>query len=165
MKLRGVSGDAALIEVAHGIGFVTESTRDLLLREVGERFADGQRTLDQAMSESKLVIVEKPRQAFWNGEPIEIDWDKEAALWSLFWELCQTSKRSRPVRRDDLTEDMTPSAFSTRKGRLVNHPGFPPTLENLVESKAGGEYQLNLPPQDIRIFLAEEEDKITEWTG
>jgi hypothetical protein len=164
MKLRGVSAERALIDVAYGTGFLTESTRDWLLREVGEHFASGERTLDQAMFDSKLVIIEKPRQAFWNGEPIEIDWDKESAPWSFFWELCRGSRRSCPVTREDLGERMSPTAFSTRKGRLVNHESFPKTLEGLVESKPGG-YQLDLSPQDIRVFLAEQEDRITEWTG
>lgn len=165
MRLRGVSLERAVVDLAYGLGFLTESTRDWLLRELGQRFEDAQRTVDEAIIQSKLVVTEKPRQAIWNGEPIEIDWDRERALWSLFWELCQKSKRSQPVTREDLAERMSPSAFSTRKGRLVNHPEFPKTLEGLVEAKRDGGYQLDLPPQDIRIFLVEEDGKVTEWTG
>lgn len=165
MKLRGVTLERAVVDVAYGIGCMDQSTRDWLLREIGQRHEDSQRTVDEAMLQNRLVVIEKPRQAFWNGEPFEIDWDKEPALWSLFLELCQKSKRSQPVKAEDLAEKMTPSAFSTRKGRLVNHPGFPKTMIDVVESKPGGGYQLNLQPQDIRIFLVEQEDKIREWTG
>ena len=165
MKLHGVALERAVIDVAFGIGCLDQSTRDWLLREVGQRDGDSQRTVDEALLQSKLVLIDQPRQAFWNGEPIEIDWDKEAALWSLFLELCQKSKRSQAVKADDLSEKMTPSAFSTRKGRLVNHAGFPPTLAILIDSKPGGGYQLTLPQQDIRIFLVEQEDTVKEWTG
>jgi hypothetical protein len=151
VKLRGVSGERALIEVAYGIGFLTETSRDWLLREVGERFDDSQRTLDEAMLQTKLVVVEKPKQIFWNGELIEIDWDKEPALWSFFWELCQRSKRSETLMREHLAENMSPSAFSTRKGRLVNHKEFPTTMLDVVETASGGGYRLDLQPQDIRI--------------
>lgn len=165
MKLRGVSLERAVIDVAAGIGFLDQSTCAWLLREVGQRYQDPERTMAEASFENKLVLTDKPRQAFWNGDQIEIDWDNESALWSLFWELCQQSKQSRPMHRDDLGEKMKRSAFTTRKGRLVNHDGFPQTLANLVDTKPDGGYQLDLPPEDIRIFMVEQEDKLTEWTG
>jgi hypothetical protein len=166
MKLRGVSLERALIDVAHGTGFLDQVTRDWLLREVGQRYDDSQRTVDEAIFQNKLVLTEKPKQAFWNGEPIEIDWDgKDAAQWNFFWELSRKRKRSQTIDHMDIGEKATASTLSTRKGRLVNHPGFPSSLKMWIKSKKCSGYWLDLPPQDIRIFLVDEEGKNTEWTG
>ena len=166
MQLRGVSLERAVIDIAYGTGFLDQVTRDWLLREVGQRYDDSQRTLDEAIFQNKLVLIEKPKQAFWNAELIEMDWDlKDAAQWTFFWELSKKSKRSQTVDHMDIGETASPSLLSTRKGRLVNHPEFPPSLKMWIKSKKRSGYWLDLPPHDIRIFLVDEEDKITEWTG
>ena len=166
MRLRGVSLERAVIDIAYGTGFLDQITRDWLLREVGQRYDDSQRTVDEAILQNKLVLIEKPKQAFWNGEPIEMEWEeKDAAQWSFFWELSKKSKRSQTVDPTDIGEKATATRLSTRKGRLVNHPLFPPSLKMWIKSKKRCGYWLDLPPHDIRIFLVDEEGKITEWTG
>lgn len=165
MRLRGVSLERAVIDIACGIGFLRETDRDWLLRETGECFRDGEQMLAEAMSHSRLVVLDRPRQAYWNAERIEIEWDTEPALWSFFWELCQQSKRSDSLRPEHISEMFRPSAFSNRKSRLVNHANFPATMVDAIEAVSGEGYRLNLLPQDIRIFLADEQTVVTEWTG
>jgi hypothetical protein len=164
-QLHGVSGERALIDVAYGLNFLTETNRDWLLRETGEQFHDSERTLDEAMSQCRLVVIERPRQVIWNGEQIEIDWYREDSLWSFFWELCQQSKRSESLRPEHVSETFTSSALSTRKGRLVNHEAFPNTMVDVVAAAPGGGYRLALQPQDIRVFMADERTLLAEWTG
>lgn len=165
MHLRGVSFPRAVIDIAFRIGFLDSATRDWLLRETGELHDDSQRTVDTATVQNRLVLHERPRQAFWHGDQIEIDWDRERALWSFLWELCRKSKRSQSVTHLDLGEKTTRGALSRRKERLVNHPDFPDTLGILVEPMVGNGYQLDLPPEEIRVFLVDEVEQVAEWTG
>ncbi len=165
MKLRGVAIERAVIDVAFGIGFLDQGTRDWLLREVGQQYDDPQRTVDAAISAGHLVLIETPRAAFWLGNPIAMDWEKDHSLWEFLWALCERSKRSLTLTQVDLGKQVSASAVATSKGRLVNHPDFPPDLGILVESKRGQGYHLNLPPANIRIFVVEEHDVATEWTG
>jgi len=47
----------------------------------------------------------------------------------------------------------------------VNNVNFPQDLGILVDSKRGQGYCLEVPAHEIRIFLVEEHDVATEWTG
>jgi hypothetical protein len=101
--------------------------------------------VDEAIFQNKLVLIEKPKQAFWNGEPIEVEWQgKDAAQWSFIWELSKKNKRSQTVDHFDFGEKTNASMLSTRKGRLVNHPRFPPSLEMWIKSKKCCGYWLDL---------------------
>ena len=161
-QLTGVSSARAAIEIGFGTGFLDPGSRTWLLREIGEQYGDPQRSVDAAISAGHLVLIETPRAAFWHGQPIEIDWDKEHSLWEFLWELCR-QRRSLMLTQVDLGEQMSASALSTSKGRLVNHPNFPGDLGILVEATHGQGYGLNLPAAQIRVFLVEEHDIASEW--
>jgi hypothetical protein len=161
---RSVSYTRAVIEVAYGLGFLNIFTRDWLLGAIGEPEDDDLRKLDTATSTSALVLVASPRQAFWRGESIDIDWEYYATAWSFFWELARKSKRKQTVTHFDLGENVTPTALSTRKNRLVKYESFPNELVNLVESVRSEGYRLSLSPQDIRLF-EEHDGKLVEVFG
>ena len=161
MELRGVSPSRAIIEVASEMSFLEPSVRDRLLCAIGEPEDDEDRKIDTATSTTSLVLVERPRQAFWRQDPIDIDWDRHAASWSFFWELARKAKQKKAITHFDIGEKCTATALATRKGRLVNHRRFPAKLGILIEAAKGGGYRMELPPQEIRLF-EDREGKLTE---
>jgi hypothetical protein len=99
MKLRGVSPERALIEVAKKIGFISDETQDFLLRGVGEISDDPDAAIAKSVADGALVLVARPRTVYWQGEKIEVDWDAHGALWTYFFELCRSAKTTRPFDR------------------------------------------------------------------
>lgn len=164
MELRGVSYTRGVIEVAYEIGSLDIPTRDWLLREIGEPEDDEDRKLDTAIATSALVLLADPRQAFWRGEVIDVDWDDKAASWSFFCELAKLSKFRQAVTYLDIGESATSGALSTRKYRLTHEEGFPRELADLVQTAPGGGYRLGLQPQDIRLF-ERHGGKLVEFLG
>jgi hypothetical protein len=167
MHLRGVSHVQAVLDVAVGLGFANSSTREWLLREFHDLY-DSQKALKEAIARIPLLLVESPSNAYWKGKSIDIDWERNRALWSFFWKLCSKSKRSQWCRESDFGDDLSRTALSTRKDRLVNHDEFPSDLGLLIESKPNMGYRLDpnrIAPQDIRLFVVEQEDKLKELTS
>jgi hypothetical protein len=102
---------------------------------------------------------------YWRGESIEIDWERERALWDFFWKLCRKSKRGQACDSSDFGEDFPRAALSTRKWRLVNHDEFPPELKTLVEWKRNVGYRLDLDGRHIRLFRVAEGGRLEETRG
>lgn len=164
MRLRGVSVERAIIDVASALEYIGPAVQTRLLKRIGEPEDDADRKTDTAISASAVVLIARPRQAFWRGEPIEIDWDRNAAVWSFFWELSRSGKLGRPVTHFELGERVSATALSTRKARLVNDARFPGELGILIEAADGGGYLLKLPAQEIRLF-EEHDGVLTEVFG
>src|SRR5262249_31367674 len=96
MRLRGVSAERAVVEVAHGLGFLDDATCRWLLRELGEVHDDAEEALQAAIAGGGLVLIERPRAAYWQGQQIAVDWDRRPALWDFFWELCRQAQAGEP---------------------------------------------------------------------
>ncbi len=165
-QLHGVSAPRAVVAVAVAIGFLDAGTGRALLRALGEEPDDPADAVEAAVASRGLVLVESPPQAFWDGEPVEVDWAGHASLWNLLWTLARASKGRGTVDAFTLRErDTGDLKFVTkRKYKLIKAPGFPLSLADLVMPAGRGTYRVALPPERIRVFERGAGDAVREWT-
>jgi len=166
MSLRGVSIPQAVVAVATRLGFLTAEIGLSILRTLGEEPDDPSERVEAAVAAGGLVLVEMPREAYWRGEPIEIDWARHTSQWELFWALARLSKGGGVVDAFALQErkEKDPGFVRKRKCRLVNANGFPQSLADLVVGAGRGTYRLDLLPTRIRLFERGTGDVVREWT-
>lgn len=98
-RLRGVSPARAVADGALALGLLDEPSHRWLLREAGEVHDDAEAAIQQAVASGALVLVERPRSAYWDCEAVAVDWDRHGALWDYFWELCRHAKAGGPSTR------------------------------------------------------------------
>lgn len=164
--LRGVSVPQAVVEVATRYGRLDAATGRALLREFGEEPDDPAAAVESAVASGALVLVEVPRELYWAGEAVPVEWGRHAALWALVWELARASKAGAAVDEYVLRGGAsTDPKYTTKlKSRLVRVAGFPATLAARVVSAGRGTYRLDLPPSRIRVFERGAGDSVREWT-
>lgn len=165
MRLRGVSQTRATIDLARALNHITEETQRWLLRATGEGADDPQESLAKAIAQGHLVLVETPREAYWGGKKIDINWEKYDASWSFFWELCSQAKIGRGVDRTHFSQKYARSYVSKAKHKLTSHVKFPTTLREQIVPFGRGTQKINLPPASIRIFEVSTIDSLRERNG
>ena len=121
---------------------------------------DGREKLSKAVAEKSLVLVDSPRRAFWNSRRIDVDWERKTMLWELFWELASRAQRGLPVDRELLSNKKSERANRDRRSDLGSL--LPPELNERIVSAGRYTYRLNLPPEDIAIFVHEDEERWME---
>jgi hypothetical protein len=164
-KLRGVSLERAVVDVARELGLVDDPTARWLLRELGEVSDDPEEAIQAARASSALVLVERPRTVYWNGDVIDVSWEQRAALWHFFWELCRRAKAGQPLDSLDLGEEAHPDIIAKQKWRLLRQAGFPAELGDLIQPAGRHTQQLDLSAQQIRLFEVVGVDTVREWTA
>jgi hypothetical protein len=162
--LRGVSLERAVVDVAAELGFLGAPTAQWLLRELGEVSDDPELAIEAARASSALVLVERPRAAYWKGQPIHVAWERHAALWGFFWELCRQAKAGRPLDPLDLGEQAHADSIAKQKSRLLGKAGFPVALGDRIQPTGRRTQKLDLPPHEIRLFEVVCVDRVREWT-
>ena len=163
--LRGVSGERALIDVAKKLNFLTEESRQWLLREVGELSDDPEEMVSLAVRAGGLVIVESPRAAYWQGQLIEIDWQRRDALWNYLLELARHSKGKGSIDRTCFGDKVGMNYVAQQKNRLTGLRNFPLSLADCISSFGRGSQKLDLSPSQIRILQLETIESLREWTA
>lgn len=158
-KLRGVSTARAVVEVAHKLNFIDEGTQRWLLYELGEAPDDP----ETAIASDALVLVERPKTAYWQGQEIEVDWDRYGVLWTFMWELGCHAKSGQPVDRLTFGEHAHQDVVAKQKSRLLNEPSFPADLGDRIVSVGIGTQRLDLSPEKIRIFVGGIGEQLREW--
>jgi len=152
MKLRGVSQPRAIADVAHALNLIDPSTYQWLLRELGEIHDDPDQAIQAAVATGALVLIERPRAAYWAGALIELDWDRRPALWDFLWELSRQAKAGQPLDHTLFRSSQDHEVVTKQKSRLVNQPGFPADLADHIQATGRYTQQLDLPPAQIRLF-------------
>lgn len=152
MLLRGIPQPHAIVEIAKALGFLHESTKTWLLREMGVQFDSIEDAVAATIGEGGLLLSEQNRQAYWRGEPIQIDWYKHPALWTFLWTLAERAKSGAGVDYMDFGEQMQPDYPSKMKSKLSADRAFPTDLAVLIEPRGRGKQQLMLPSERIRLF-------------
>lgn len=162
-RVRGVSKERAVVDVAKLIGLLSDADADWLLREIGE-FADAEEAMLSAIADGDFVLVENPREAHWDKRKIEIDWSKYNKLWNFLWELGSRGKEMKPVDRVTFGDQAHGDVVTKLKSRLTSMPEFPVSLADEIQVAGRGAQQLNIPVDQIRIFEQIGDDAIREWT-
>ena len=106
VELRGVTRARAVVEVAKLLGLLNEQNANWLLTEIGE-YLDADDAKQAYIDAGHLVLQERPREAFWNGNEIEIDWNSKSVLWDFVWQLARFGKVQAAVERTTLESGRT----------------------------------------------------------
>lgn len=161
-QLHDVSQTQAVLEIALRCQLMDAETHRWLMQETGLDEDVSLRQLRDVIESGALVLCEPPRSAFWDGERINIDWDRQEKLWRFFLHAGIAAKRGRVLDFEAIDESATVSSIGSLKCRLVNHDGFPPTLGDRFEAKGNGRYLLDLPPGTVRLFQAVDGQSLVE---
>jgi len=164
-RLRGVSAGRAVVDVARALNFLDESTQGWLLRELGESDEDPDIAIERAAAHSALVLVERPRAAYWQGQVVSVDWDRQNASWDFLWELARLAKAGQAIDRTTFPTAKDPAVVNKRKHRLVNLAGFPLTLADRIQEAGRYTLRLDLAPADIRRFELDFSETVKERTA
>lgn len=123
------------------------------IRRLYEDSSPRQNALEEALARRRLVLVNNPPEAYWEGQRIEVDWKRFAVRWRLLRALAGKVGRPTDVGERDVytnPNSTTESLLSTTKGRLI--AVLPATLGKLIVP--GGQkrtYRLDLPPEQVHI--------------
>ena len=153
-----------MVDVAADLGLLYPSSARWLLRELGEVSDDPEEAIEAARVSMALVLVERPRTAYWRTSLIKVAWERHSALWHFFSELCRRAKAGQPVDYVDLGASAHPDCVAKQKSRLRGTVGFPLALADLIKPTGRGTQKLDLSPSQIRIFEVGSVDRVLEWT-
>jgi hypothetical protein len=134
---------AALAEVR---GLYREASIDIIVRQMSE--------------ERRLCLLDGPgrREAYWEGEPLDIEWTRYDREWTLLVALATKAKSGQGVdSRDELR-------ISVKDSRRALVGRLPAELRRSIRSE-GFIFQLHLPPEEIYLGKLTTEAAIEEITG
>ncbi|MCI0359735.1 MAG: hypothetical protein L0211_14760 [Planctomycetaceae bacterium] len=163
MKLHGCPLSRAVIEIASALDGLGPTTRDWLLREVGESADDSEAAIERAVQSGALVLLDRPRTAFFGGRQIEVDWDAQAASWAYLELLARGGKAGGIIDHMSVGNNAAEDILKRRKNRLKNLPGMSTQLIDLIVCAGRRTQHLELPPAQIRIFECVGNDEYREW--
>jgi hypothetical protein len=162
-KLRGTSDERAIVDVALELGFIDDRKHRWLLRELGEFDEDAEMAVQNAVATANLVLVERPRTAYWNQEIIDVAWERRDTLWVFLLELARAAKSGQVVDRLVFGQRTRINYMTQQKSRLLSLPGFPESLGQCIQPKGRGTQQLQIAPHSIRIFEWIAKESVREW--
>ena len=163
VELRGVTRARAVVEVAKLLGLLNEQNANWLLTEIGE-YLDADDEKQAYIDAGHLVLQERPREAFWNGNEIEIDWNSKSVLWDFVWQLARFGKVQAAVERTTFGERADVNVVTKLKSRLGHEEHFPIDLFAAIVVAGRGSQRLKLHPSKIRIFESIYGVEIREWS-
>ncbi len=89
------------------------------LRRLYANEPSGQSALEEAVARGGLVLTTSPRAAYWEKEPLAIDWANNDRPWEMLLALARKGRLGAGVEERDLfPDDASPSAMPTLFGRL-----------------------------------------------
>lgn len=149
---RNVSSERAIVDAAYELGWMDAGTQRWLLAEIGELAADTDQ-LETLFALTDLVIVTHPRQIYWLGQVVEVDWHVQRASWEYFLALAEQAKKGLPADSSTFGEHRKCDYHIKAKSRLAGLPGFPGKLAQKIEvGPHAGSQVLTIPPERIRIL-------------
>lgn len=117
-------------------------------------------TIAVAVDSKRLVLLERPRRAFWDGKLIKADWDGNTLIWEFLWELASNRKQLKAVDRFRLSNSKSERAIIDRRSRLSTM--VPRELREKIVPAGRRTYRLELDPEDIALLLVDELDQIVD---
>ena len=115
-NVRDVSEQRAVLEVGEALNFLSSSDVEFLLREGGELPRDPAAAQAAAIERGDLVLTRLPREAYWQGELIDVDWQKHVASWEFLMIAAERrSPESRSTTSASAHQKILMSTSSQRK--------------------------------------------------
>jgi hypothetical protein len=150
-RLRGVSDERAALDIGLKCDLLSPEKHAWLLREIGAEEEDLPAAVRSAVQSSPLVLTERPRALFWQGQEIEVDWERLRIPWDYLWRLARAAKHRGSINDKDFELSTQPRNLVDWKHRLLEQEGFPQGIGDLIDVEKGN-HRLNLSPQMIRLF-------------
>ncbi|MDA1013987.1 MAG: hypothetical protein O3A00_05990 [Planctomycetota bacterium] len=126
--------------------------------------------INEARSQYRLVVVTRPRMVFFDGEKLNVDWNRKNRPWELLRFLAAQGERLDCVDRYHISGSPTPHALSNLKSRLCkilmesdDLPNVPATQLAALIEHADGAMRLDLAPDEIKVVDLEDSGA-DEWT-
>jgi hypothetical protein len=159
-RLRVVGGRRALLcrpDVVQGIAGALAVAAELYRRP-----AETEDAIDWLRQQTRLLLVDqRPRTAYWDGQPFGQHWDQFPVVWDLLWELARRARQGRPLQ----AEDVTPPGHSTtavkhRRSRLSKE--IPAALDALIDDVRPKGYRLQLERDEIALMSVGDDQQLVE---
>jgi hypothetical protein len=133
-----------------------------IVAELYRRPTEADQLIQWLRRERRLLLVDRrPRNAYWDGEPVGPDWDRNAVLWDLVWKLALRARHHQPAHSEDLTSPGRGSvAVKNRRSRLSK--SIPPEMDVLIEDVRPGGYRLVLEPDQIGLLQLDHDEQLIE---
>jgi hypothetical protein len=125
------------------------------LGDLRQLYMDGPPDLsakEEAIASGGLVLVADPREVYWEGKKIDVQWARYQTRWQLLWSLAQRAFRGAAVGDLDLDDHPKSASFlGTSWGRLKTL--LPTSLRKLVLPGTSKQtYRLHLEAHRIHLF-------------
>jgi len=160
-RVHGASDARTVLDMALAVGAIGASQHQTMLREFGETLDADEAKLD-AIAAGQFVILDLPREAYWAGEMINVDFHDTGESWEFLWQLARAGKVGAPIDRVTFGDFAHEKIVAQRKNRFRKRGG-PASLLAKIRPKGTGAQQLMLPAEEIRIFESPDGGAITEW--
>lgn len=123
------------------------------LRRLPGGAAPPRSAVTEAVATGGLVLVDRPRAAYWAGERIDADWDRHPKPWEFLRELAAKALVSAAVGEKDLYAD--PTSLSTMANRLRRLKSLlPASLHAQVVPAGTRSYRLDLDVGRVHVLDA-----------
>jgi len=162
-RLFHVSDSQAILDIVRKLGFIDASTNEWLRREMKHEIQDPDDQFASIVETAPLVLRERPREAYWKGTKISIDWYIRSALWEFFWLLCEYSIQGTGIDHTCFAKvgDVAyPQKIESRFKSCL--PRTQKAIGKLIIPHGRNTVILNLKPHEIRLFRTETQEILTE---
>jgi hypothetical protein len=158
----------ASIVVMDAIQLVLAALGDIA--ELYRRDLSPEEIINEARLQNRLVVVVRPRMAFFDSEKLKVDWNRHNRPWELLRFLAAQGERLDGVDRYHLSGSPTPHALSNLKSRLckilmeIDDSADAPAAQLAARIEhVDGEMRLDLTPDEIKVIDLEDSGA-DEWT-
>jgi hypothetical protein len=130
--------------------------------ELYRRPAETEDVIDWLRQQTRLLLIDqRPRTAYWDGQLFGQHWDQYPVVWDLLWELARRARQGQPLQ----AEDVTPPGHSTtavkhRRSRLSKE--IPAALDALIDDVRPKGYRLQLERDEIALMCVGDDQQLVE---
>jgi len=152
-QVRGGDRYSAAVRIAYSIGRLSRPDHDWLLRLLNEAQNS---ELDRLVASAQLVIVEYPRQLFWDHKKVEINWETKRAKWNYLMSLVECAIKGEIFDHFSLSGEKDAYYLSKIKSQLTSLSDFPGSLADCIEPAGRGSQRLAIEPAQLMIVRSNE---------
>lgn len=149
-RLKGVSAVRAILEVALMTNHIDQMKYQRMLKASGDLDDPGS-AFDYLVRTAQLVLREGPREAYWKGEKIDMEWTD--AVWVFLWKLCEYSIKGNGLDHTSFGATRDRAYPHKLRHRLLKQlPAAQKELNSEIISGGRNTLILKLKPEEIRLF-------------